>query len=252
MVSQSFAAKYFRGRDAVGHHLNLGGGPPYEIVGIAGDVQQHSGLGVVGPVSVEPTIYLPAAQLSNGIVGVHAWFPPKWVVRATGAVGTLEAQIQAAVATADPQLPIARFQTIDDLQAHITSGQRYNAALFSMLASLALLLAGIGLYGLISQSISQRTHELGIRLALGATAHQAMANAIKPGILLALAGVGAGYGLSLVAVRFLKHLLFGVRVTDTLTFAGTAGILLLVTVLASVVPALRILRLDPARTLRNE
>jgi len=156
------------------------------------------------------------------------------------------------VASVDPLLPITKFQTVDDLQARITRGQRYDAALFSMLAGLGLLLAAIGLSGLISQSIAQRTHELGIRMALGATAGQAMGKAIKPGIVLAVAGVGAGYVLSRVAVRFLEHLLYGVRATDTLTFVATAGILLLATVLASLVPALRILRLDPARTLRNE
>ncbi|HEV3201753.1 MAG TPA: ABC transporter permease [Bryobacteraceae bacterium] len=253
VVSESFAARYFHGLEAVGHHLDLGGGEATEIVGVAGDVQQNSGLDAVGPLSIEPTIYRPASQVSDGFFRmIHAWFPPKWVVRATGPAGSLTAQIQSAVASVDSQLPIARFQSIDDLQALNTKGQRYDAALFSILASLALLLAAIGLYGLISQSIAQRTHELGIRLALGATAQQAMVNAIKPGILLALAGVAAGGVLSRVAVGFLEHLLFGIRSTDPLTLAATAGILLLVTVLASLIPALRILRLDPARTLRNE
>jgi predicted permease len=253
VVSESFAGKYFHGADALGHHLDLGEGAPAQIVGVVGDVQQHSGLNDLGPVSLEPTIYLPASQFSGkDFQMVHTWFPPKWVIRAAGPAGNLEAQIQTAVASVDPQLPIARFQTIDELQELNIKSQRYDAALFSILAGLALLLAAIGLYGLISQSIAQRTHELGIRLALGATAPQAMANAIKPGILLALAGVVAGYGLSRVAVRFLEHLLFGVRSTDPLTFAATAGILLLVAVLASLVPALRILRLDPARTLRAE
>lgn len=253
VVSESFAAKYFHGVEAVGHHLNLGGGAAAEIVGVVGDVQQNSGLDPVGPLSIEPTIYVRASQFGDrSFQMVHAWFPPKWVVRATGRTGSLAAQIQAAVAGADSQLPITRFQTIDDLQAQNIKGQRYDAALFSILAGLALLLAAIGIYGLISQSIAQRTHELGIRLALGATAQQAIAGAIKPGILPALAGVAAGSVLSRVAVRFLEHLLFGIRPTDPLTFAATAGILLLVTVLASLVPALRILRLDPAPTLRSE
>ena len=183
---------------------------------------------------------------------IHTWFPPKWVIRANGPSGSLAAQIQAAVASVDAQLPITKFQTVDDLQARTTRGQRYDAALFSILAGLGLLLAAIGLSGLISQSIAQRTHELGIRMALGSTAGQAMGKAMKPGIVLAVAGIAAGYVLSRVAVRFLDHLLYGVRATDAVTFVGTAGILLLVTVLASLVPALRILRLDPARTLRNE
>jgi ABC-type antimicrobial peptide transport system permease subunit len=147
---------------------------------------------------------------------------------------------------------MASFQTIDQLQAAVTSDQRYNATLFSILAGLAMLLAAIGLYALISQSIADRAHELGIRMALGATAEQAMANAMKPGILLAGVGVAAGCGLSLAAVRLVKHMIWGVETADPVTFAATAGLLLVVGVLASLVPALRILRMDPARTLRSE
>ena len=253
MVSQTFAAKYFRGEEALGHHLRIEGSA-WEIVGVVGDVQQHSGLADLGPLAVEPTVYTPAAQLPDGYFQmIHTWFPPKWVVRAGGGpVGTLAAQIQAAVAGVDPQLPITKFQTVDDLQARITSGQRYDAALFSILAGLGLLLAAIGLSGLISQSVAQRRHELGIRMALGATAGQAMGKAMKPGIVLAVTGLGVGYVLSRVAVRFLEHLLWGVPATDPVTFVATAGLLLLVAVVASLVPALQILRLNPAQTLRNE
>ncbi len=252
IVSASFAAKYFRGREAVGRHLALET-TPMEIVGVVGDVQQHSGLGPYGPVSVEPTLYIPVAQTSDGFLEVvHAWFSPRWVIRSAGATGSVAPQVQAAVAAVDPLLPVAKFQTIADLQAHITENQRYHAALFSILAGLALLLAAIGLYGLISQSVTQRTHEFGIRMALGATTGQAIGNAMKPGLLLSLAGVAAGYVLSLGAVRYLEHLVWGVRPNDPLTFLITAAVLLAVAAAASLAPALRILRLDPARTLRSE
>ena len=249
VVSESFAVEYFHGTEAVGHHLSSG-----EIVGVVGDVQQHSGLySNHGPISMEPTLYLPVSQTPDKYLQViHTWFSPKWVIRASGPIGSLAAQIQRAVAGVDSQLPIASFQTIDDLQAHVTSGQRYRAALFSIFAGLALLLAAVGIYGLISQSITQRTHELGVRMALGASARQTMASVMKPGILLALIGTGAGYALSLAAVRFLEHLLWGVRPADPIAFAAAAAILLLVAALASLAPALRILRLDPAQTLRNE
>ena len=121
-----------------------------------------------------------------------------------------------------------------------------------MLAGLALLLAAIGLYGLISHSIAQRRHELGIRLALGATAQQTIIGVMRPGLVLALAGVVVGLGLSTVAVRLMKSLVFGVRENDPATFVITAGILLAVTALASLGPALRILKIDPAETLRSE
>jgi predicted permease len=252
IVSESFARKYYSRREVLGGHLRMEGAVS-EIVGMVGDVQQHSGLGNFGPLSVEPTIYIPVSQTSDGFLQViHRWFPPKWVIRGNGGQGALAAQVQAAVASVDPQLPLARFRTVDELRGHITREQRYQASLFSVLAGLAVLLAAIGLYGLISHSITQRTHELGIRMALGATAGQAMLNAMKPGIVLSLCGTAAGYGLSLAAVRFLKHMLWGVQPTDSATFLITAIILLLVAALASLVPALRILRLDPAETLRSE
>jgi predicted permease len=251
VVSESFAAKYFHGKEAVGRHLS---GGPTEIVGVVGDVQQHSGLhSDHGPISMEPTLYYPVSQTSDGVLQVvHTWLSPKWVIRASGPTGSLAAQIQRAVASVDSQLPIASFKTIDDLQSQITSSQRYRAALFSIFAGLALLLAAVGIYGLISQSVTERTHELGVRMALGASAPQTIASVMKPGILLALVGAGAGYLLSRAAVRFLEHLLWGVRPTDPMAFAAAAAILVLVAALASLAPALRILRLDPAQTLRNE
>jgi predicted permease len=253
VVSQAFAAKWFHGGQTVGHHLKVEGNT-LEIVGIVGDVQQHSGLSrKLGPIAIEPTVYVPAAQTGDGFLKViHVWFSPKWVIRYGGSTSSLTAQVQRAVAAVDSQLPIAGFKTVDDLQGRYTRDQRYLATLFSILAGMAVLLAAIGIYGLISQSITQRTHELGIRLALGATPPQTMAAVIKPGIVLALAGVVAGYVLSRVAVRFLASLLWGVRPGDPATFVTMAGILLLVAGLASLAPALRILRMDPSQTLRSE
>jgi ABC-type antimicrobial peptide transport system permease subunit len=202
---------------------------------------------------VEPTVYLPATQLSDGFVKlVHTWFSPKWVVRTSGPTANLTAQIRAAVAAIDPQLPIAHFRTVDELRGRYTGGQRYLAGLFSILAGLALLLAAIGLYGLISQGITQRRHELGIRMALGATAQQTILGVMRPGLMLALAGTGVGLALAVVLVRFLRSLLWGVRETDPVTFVAMAAMLLTVAVLASLAPALRILRMDPAETLRSE
>src|SRR5262249_30992643 len=128
----------------------------------------------------------------------------------------------------------------------------YLAALFSMLAGLALLLAAIGLYGLISHSITQRRHELGIRMALGATAGQTIAGVMRPGIVLSAAGVALGLVLSSAGARLMKSLVFGVRENDPVTFAAMAIVLLLVAATASLVPALRVLKMDPAETLRSE
>jgi predicted permease len=252
VVSQSFARRYFHG-DAVGRHLKMGKDLA-EIVGVVGDVQQHSGLtGKDGPLSIEPTVYVAASQVTDGYAKlVHTWFSPKWVVRAAGPGIDLTARIRDAVAATDPQLPIARFRTFDELRGRYTGNQRYLAGLFSILAGLALLLAAIGLYGLISQSIAQRRHELGIRLALGATARQTVLGAMRPGLTLAVGGSALGLGLSVVLVRYLRSLIWGVRETDPVTFGAMAALLLAVAALASLAPALRILTLDPAETLRSE
>jgi hypothetical protein len=251
VVSESFARKYYSKHEALNGHLQLGRDST-EIVGIVGDVQQHSGLGNFGPVSLNPTVYIPVSQTTDGFVQlVHTWFSPKWVIRTAG-WANVEQEVRAAIAAVDPQLPIARFKTIDDLRGKITLEQRYNATLFSAIAGLALLLAALGLSGLIQQSVTQRTHELGVRMALGASARQAIATMVRPGLVLAGAGVAAGFVLSRIAARFLEHMLWGVKSTDTATFVGTAGILLAVAAGAALAPALRILRIDPARTLRSE
>lgn len=252
VVSDSFARRYFAGRQAAGGHISMGRREIREIVGVVGDVQQHSGLGKFGPLSVEPTIYLPAAQTSDEFVQfAHTWFSPRWAIRAAGGLGVQE-PLRAAIASADPELPIAQFRTIDELRGRITREQRYHATLFSAIAGLALLLAGLGLAGLIAQTVAQRTHELGVRLALGASAWQAMLAAAKPGLLLAGAGAVVGFVLSRAAGRLLQHLLWGVRPTDALTFVGAAGALVVVAVVAALAPSMRILRIDPAKTLRGE
>jgi ABC-type antimicrobial peptide transport system permease subunit len=252
VAGEGFARKYFAHHQAVGGHIRMEGNT-IEIVGIAGDVQQHSGLGNFGPLSIQPTLYVPAAQQGDKFLQVvHGWFAPKWVIRVTGNTAAVEAPVQAAVAAVDPLLPVAKFKTVDDLRGSITLSQRYRATLFSMLAGLALLLAALGLSGLISQAVHERTHELGVRLALGANAGQAIRTMVRPGLQLAVAGVATGYVLSRIAAQMLEHLLWGVRPADPVTFVTTSALLLAVAAVASLVPALRILRIDPAQTLRGE
>src|SRR5262249_3754904 len=148
--------------------------------------QQHSGIsGGLGPIAIEPTVYLPVSQLNDGFLQlVHTWFSPKFAIRTNAPDPRLQEQVRAAVASVDPLLPIARFRTIEELSGQYIQGQRYLAALFSMMALLALLLAAIGLYGLIAESVAQRRRELGIRLALGASAGQTIAGVMRPGLVL--------------------------------------------------------------------
>lgn len=139
-----------------------------------------------------------------------------------------------------------------DVRSRSYADQRFQTTLMSMLAGLALLLATVGIYGLIANSVVERTRELGIRMALGATVSQAIRTVALPGIALTTAGVAAGSFLALGSVKMLRHLVWGVRTNDPATFASVALVLILVAVAASYVPALRIVRLNPAETLRNE
>jgi ABC-type antimicrobial peptide transport system permease subunit len=198
-------------------------------------------------------VYLPVAQMPDDfLAAVHRWFSPKWAIRARGPAGALESQVQNAVMAVDAGLPISHFKTIAELEERYTGGQRYLASLFAVLAGLAVLLAAIGIYGLIAQAITRRHHELGVRIALGATMKQSLAEVAAPGLQLAAVGIFAGLLPARFAARFLEHLLFGVHSGDPLTFLATAVLLLLVTTAASLAAGLRILRMDPAATLRGD
>jgi ABC-type antimicrobial peptide transport system permease subunit len=160
--------------------------------------------------------------------------------------------MRAALAEVDPQLPFASFHSMQEVAGRALQPQRYLAVLLSTFASLALLLAAVGVYGLTAQSVAQRTREMGIRLALGATSSGVVRTAAMPGIVLSITGVGTGLILSLSVTQVLKSLLWGVKPNDPLTFAGVGLLLVAVAAVASFLPALRLARIDPAQTLRHE
>jgi ABC-type antimicrobial peptide transport system permease subunit len=160
--------------------------------------------------------------------------------------------MQRALESVDPRLPFAGFHSMDDVRHSALAQERFQAVLLGALAGLALLLAAVGIYGLIANSVAERTRELGIRLALGATVPQAMRSVALPGVALALAGVMAGSVLAGFASQLLRHLVWGVRPGDPLTFVAVGIGLLGVAAAASFLPALRVTRLNPAETLRQE
>ena len=192
IVSEAFVKMYMRDDDPIGRHLD---GGRREIVGVVGDIQQKSGWGQqFGPVAPMPAMYIPAAQTRDqSLQMVHTWFAPSWVVRTTGPPEGVIAGMQRAIQAVDPQLPFAGFHSMEDVRYRSLAQERFQAALLGALAGLALLLAAVGIYGLIANSVAERTRELGIRLALGATATQAMRAIAVPGLALALAGVIDGF-----------------------------------------------------------
>jgi predicted permease len=254
VVSEAFVKLYLPGDDALGRHLDLGGGERREIVGVVGDVQQKSGWGEdLGPLAAMPDLYIPSPQVGDkSMQMVHTWYSPSWIVRSPGPTEDVIAGMQRALESVDPRLPFAGFHSMDDIRYRSLAEERFQAVMLGALAGLALLLAAVGIYGLIANSVAERTRELGIRLALGATVTQAMRAVALPGVALALAGVIVGLVLAGFATQLLRHLVWGVGPGDPPTFVAVGIGLLGVAAAASFLPALRVARLNPAETLRQE
>jgi predicted permease len=253
IVSEAFVKMYMQGDDPIGRHLDFGGGEKRAIVGVVGDIQQKSGWGDGSPTAAMPDIYIPATQVEDKFISlVHTWFSPSWIVRSSGpSKGTISG-MQRALESVDPQLPFAGFHSMEDVRYRALAQERFQAVLLGAMAGLALLLAAVGIYGLIANSVAERTRELGIRLALGATVPQAIRTVALPGVALALAGVMAGSVLAAFATQLLRRLVWGVRPGDPVTFVAVGIGLLGVAAAASFLPALRVVRLNPAETLRQE
>jgi predicted permease len=251
VLNEAFVRRYSRDQDPIGRQLAQGG-TPRTVVGIVGDIQQKAGWGNFGPVAAVPAAYVPAAQFSDAAFKmVHTWFSPSWVVRTAGPQAGIAAEMQRAVQSVDPQLPFAKFRTLDDVRGEAVVTQRAQATLLGSLAVLALLLAAVGIYGLVANSVMERTRELSIRMALGATPRQTLQAAALPGVALGLAGVLIGVACARAGSRVMQALVWNVSVGDPLTFGLAAATVLLVAVAAALVPSLRILRLNPVRALRQ-
>jgi predicted permease len=258
VVNASFAKRFFNETNVVGRHIGLrldrnGAVLKMTIVGVVGDVTKEPGIESSGPLGTEPVYYVPATQFpSAALATVHLWFQPSWIVRTRGHVPELTAAMEHAMAEADPNLPFSGFYSMDDLMKQELQTQRVEVMLLSTLAGLALLLSAIGIYALVSNLVVQRTREIGIRMALGSTIHQAMIEIGLSGILAAVGGLVVGVGLSFFALRVLRSEIYGVGVYDPVTLLGAPMLLAMITFAATLLPTMRITRIDPAMTLRAE
>jgi predicted permease len=254
IVNEEFVRRFYKGRDVIGLHIQVAGARR-EIVGVVGNARAtSSGLGGGGgPLIVPFVVYVPATQTSGGFFRqVHVWFAPAWVVRSSGPVAGIADAVRQSVGAVDPLLPIARLESMTDVQSASLARQRFMMTLVLGLGAVALLLAAVGIHGLIASSVTERRRELGIRLALGATGGQVLRNVVLPGVVMAAIGVAIGSAAALASVRLLRSFLWGVEPADPVTFLTVIATLLGVALLASIIPALRVLKLDPALTLRAE
>lgn len=246
-INQELADEYFPGEDPLGHRVQLGGPttPWRTIVGIIGNTRHH---GLLGPIKRE--WFVPHSQLANSWGGTRRSMT--LVVRTTQDPHLMLDPIRRLIAARDPNLPLSQIATMDEVVAGAVREQRFTTSLMAGFALLALLLAAIGIYAVISYSVSQRTREIGIRLALGANGSLVRRLVVRQGMTPAVLGIGVGLGSAALLSRFLTSLLYGVKPIDPATFLLIPLGLLAVALGASLVPAHRATRVDPISALREE
>jgi predicted permease len=244
IVNQAFAKKYFAGVNPVGKHMqsDLGDGtlnsPMREIVGVVGDIKRQ---GITA--ESDPEYYLPWAQ---AVVTT-----PYLCIRTSGNPENLERAVTTTIAQMDPSVPVYQVHDLDFYISRWAAQPRFQTLLVTSFAAMALLLAAIGLYGVLSFIVQQRSMEIAIRLALGAQRGEVLGLVLKSGMALAATGVAVGLGISACLSRFIATLLYGVGPGDPLTFAGVSILLLLVALAASIAPAYRAAQTEPMIALRN-
>jgi predicted permease len=238
VINETLARRVFPDRDPIGQVLVPNGGS--RVIGVVGDVR-HGSLEQAGG----GEMYLSYLQTGD-------WNGLEMVVRSARSPEGLVRDVRAALAAHDPGLPTGEYYEIERLIDNAVAPRRLITRLLGFFSTLALVLAALGLYGVIAYSVGQRTQEIGIRMAIGAGRRDVLRMVLGNGLLLALVGVAAGLGLALALTRVLESLLFDVGARDPLVFAGNALLLVAVAALACAVPAWRATRVNPVVALRSE
>ena len=241
IVNQTFARHFWPGESAIGKRLRIGDtkGPWRMVVGVAGDVL-HRGLDA--PHSLQ--VYVPNTQWTDSDVLM--------VVRTANDPASIVAAVRHAIAAVDPQAPVTDVATMDEVVSASVARQRFSVLLFVLFALIALVLASVGIYGVIFYAVAERAHEIGIRMALGAARSDVLRLAVGEGVKPALLGVAVGIAGALALTRLLASLLYGVKPTDPATFVAVSTLLIVVAPLACYIPARRAMRVDPMVALRHE
>ena len=255
LINEGLAKQFWPNSDAVGQRITIGKGigpefaeAPREIVGIVGDVR---GQGLNN--NPDPIMYVPVAQVTDGVTALNnGIIPITWTIRTNVEPYSVSKEIQEALRTASGGLPVAHIRSMEQVRGESTSRTDFNVTLLVIFASLALLLAAIGIYGLMAYSVQQRTQEIGIRMALGASAQDVRKMVVRQGMALALAGVIIGVAAALGVTRLMASLLYGVTPRDPIAMTSVALLLVGVALAATYLPARRASQMDPVESLRYE
>jgi predicted permease len=255
IINEAMARQYWPKGNPLDDRLLIGAGvgpefaePPRQIIGVVGDMRD-GGLDT----DPAPTMYIPVAQMPDKVTALNSRIAPLWwIVRTKRDPHTATNAVTVALREASGGLPVAHVRSMDEIVISSTSRQRFNMMLLTIFGSSALLMAAIGIYGLMAYSVQQRTQELGIRMALGAQASNIRNMVIRQGLVLALIGVVIGIGGALWLTHFLASFLFGVKAWDPTAFVVTPVLLMAVALFAVWIPARRATRVDPMAALRFE
>ncbi len=239
VISRSLARAAFGDADPIGRTLDFGGPAPVPVVGVVGDVKQRE-LRAPAP----PIVYIAEEQMPRRVM--------TFVIQTTGEPLRLASAVRRTVAAMDPDQPISRMTTLDQALSESVSEPRFFATLLASFAALALLLAALGVYGVLSYQVRQRTREIGIRIALGARGADVVRLLVRQGMAPVLLGLGVGLAGALALTRLIRGLLFNVTPTDPLTYAGVMLLLTTVALVAAYLPARSGVAGDPVRTLTSE
>jgi putative ABC transport system permease protein len=255
VVNEALAKQYWPNENPVGQRITIGAGvgpefaePAREIIGVVGDVRSQ---GLDTP--PDPTMYVPVAQVNDAVTALNNGFMPiTWAVRTKVEPFSLSTDIQRELRIASGGLPVGHIRSMQQVVGESTNRTDFNMTLLNVFAGVALLLAAIGIYGLMAYSVEQRTQEIGIRLALGAGPRDVRNMVVKQGMLLALIGVFIGVGAALGLTRFISSMLYGVKAWDPIVFVSVTVLLSFVALIATYVPARRASQVDPMVSLRYE
>ena len=250
LITPSTATHFWPGENPIGKHIKAAGEAQWRtVVGVVGDVRQFS-LGKSLPDWIPGAMYMPYAQSAREDGQIFAAMT--LLVKARSDSERLAQEIRRLAQEQNPNVPVGQVQSLEDLIVRSIFDFRSTIRVFLSFAATAVLLAAIGIYGLVSYWVSQRTFEIGVRVAMGAARHRIVLMVLAQGLRVALYGVGAGVLAALAVTRFLTSLLYGVAATDPMTFVGVTALVLAVTLIATAFPAGRAARIDPVKSLRMD